>query len=90
MKKRTRPRIAAASATASERIVRFSSDSNGGAEAAAIVGLVLYFLGRDLGDFLVLGGLALAVILLGIVPRGLKWFRLREETTPGGPPISPG
>jgi hypothetical protein len=60
------------------------------AEGAAILGLVLFLLGRDLGDFLVLGGLALAVILLGIVPRGLRWFRLREETTPGGPPISPG
>ena len=61
------------------------------AEASAILGLVLFFLGRNLGDFLVLAGLALAVILLGIVPRGLRWFRLREEPPAGGaPPLSPG
>ena len=60
------------------------------AEASAILGLVLFLLGRNLGDFLVLAGLALAVILLGIVPRGLRWFRLREETTTGVPPVSPG
>ena len=61
------------------------------AEGAAILGLVLFLLGRNLGDFLVLAGLALAVILLGIVPRGLRWFRLREEPPAGGaPPLSPG
>lgn len=60
------------------------------AEAAAIVGLVLFFLGRNLGDFLVLAGLALAVILLGIVPRGLRWFRAREDASEGPPPLSPG
>ena len=61
------------------------------AESAAILGLVLFLLGRNLGDFLVLAGLALAVILLGIVPRGLRWFRLREESADGGaPPLSPG
>ena len=61
------------------------------AETSAILGLVLYFLGRNLGDFLVLAGLALAVILLGVVPRGLRWFRLREEHVAGGaPPLSPG
>ena len=50
------------------------------------------FLGRNLADFLVLAGLALAVILLGIVPRGLRWFRLREDPAAGGgaPPLSPG
>lgn len=61
------------------------------AETSAILGLVLYFLGRNLGDFLVLAGLAFAVVLLGIVPRGLRWFRLREEPPAGGPPpIGPG
>ena len=61
------------------------------AETAAILGLVLFFLGRNLADFLVLAGLALAVSLVGIVPRGLRWFRLREEPRAGGvPPISPG
>ena len=61
------------------------------AETAAILGLVLYFLGRNLGDFLVLAGLAFAVILLGIVPRGLRWFRLKAEPPAGGPPpIAPG
>ena len=86
------PRVGndAAAAPPFESLLKRTILSLAVAEAAAIVGLVLYFLGRDLGDFLVLGGLALAVILLGIVPRGLKWFRLREETTPGGPPISPG
>jgi phosphoglycerol transferase MdoB-like AlkP superfamily enzyme len=60
-------------------------------EAAAILGLVLFFLGRNLADFLVLAGLALAVSLVGIVPRGLRWFHLREEPRAGGaPPISPG
>lgn len=56
------------------------------AETSAILGLVLYFLGRNLGDFLVLAGLAFAVILLGIVPRGLRWFRLKEEPPADGPP----
>ncbi|MBK6406621.1 MAG: hypothetical protein IPF66_17180 [Holophagales bacterium] len=62
------------------------------AETSAILGLVLFFLGRNLADFLVLAGLALAVILLGIVPRGLRWFRLREDPAAGGgaPPLSPG
>jgi hypothetical protein len=61
------------------------------AETSAILGLVLFLLGRNLGDFLVLAGLALAVILLGIVPRGLRWFRLREEPRQGSaPPLSPG
>ena len=61
------------------------------AETSAILGVALFFLGRNFGDFLVLAGLALAVILLGIVPRGLRWFRLREEPAPGGvPPVSPG
>jgi hypothetical protein len=61
------------------------------AETSAILGLVLYFLGRNLGDFLVLAGLALAVILLGIVPRGLRWFRLKGEPPAGGlPPPGPG
>lgn len=61
------------------------------AETSAILGLVLFMLGRNLGDFLVLAGLALAVILLGVVPRGLGWFRLREEQGTGGaPPIGPG
>ncbi len=61
------------------------------AETSAILGLVLYFLGRNLGDFLVLAGLALAVILLGIVPRGLRWFRLKGEPPSGGPPpLGPG
>lgn len=61
------------------------------AEASAILGLVLFFLGRNLADFLVLAGLALAVSLLGIIPRGLRWFRLREEPGAGGaPPIAPG
>lgn len=61
------------------------------AEASAILGLVLFVMGRNLGDFLVLAGLALAVILLGIVPRGLRWFRLRGEPPAGGaPPLSPG
>lgn len=60
------------------------------AETSAILGLVLFMLGRNLGDFLVLAGLALAVILLGIVPRGLRWFRLREESPgEGAPPLSP-
>ncbi len=61
------------------------------AEAAAILGLVLFFLGRNLADFLVLAGMALAVSLLGIIPRGLRWFRLREDVTAGGvPPLPPG
>ncbi|MFN7986426.1 MAG: hypothetical protein U0529_03075 [Thermoanaerobaculia bacterium] len=61
------------------------------AETVAILGLVLYFVGRNLGDFLVLAGLAFAVILLGIVPRGLRWFRLKAEPPAGGPPsIGPG
>ena len=61
------------------------------AEASAILGLVLFFLGRNLADFLVLAGLALAVSLLGIIPRGLSWFRLREEPPAGGAPSnSPG
>ena len=61
------------------------------AETSAILGLILFFLGRNLADFLVLAGLALAVSLVGIVPRGLRWFRLREEPPAGGaPPISPG
>jgi hypothetical protein len=61
------------------------------AETSAILGLFLFFLGRNLGDFLVLAGLALAVILLGIVPRGLRWFRLREEPPAGSaPPLAPG
>jgi len=61
------------------------------AETSAILGLVLFFLGRNLGDFLVLAGLALAVILAGVVPRGLRWFRVREEPPAGGaPPLSPG
>ncbi len=61
------------------------------AETSAILGLVLFFLGRNLADFLVLSGLALAVSLVGIVPRGLRWFRQREEPKAGGtPPISPG
>ncbi len=61
------------------------------AEASAILGLVLFFLGRNLGDFLVLAGLAIAVIVLGIVPRGLRWFRLREQPAAGGaPPLGPG
>lgn len=60
------------------------------AEVPAILGLVLFFLGRNLGDFLVLAGFALAVIVLGIVPRGLRWFRLREEPPAGGAaPLSP-
>lgn len=61
------------------------------AEVAAILGLVLFFLGRDLGDFLVLAGLAIAVIVLGIVPRGLRWFRVREQARPDGAhPLGPG
>ena len=62
------------------------------AETSAILGLVLFFLGRNLADFLVLAGLALAGSLLGIIPRGLRWFRQREEAPPGpgAPPISPG
>jgi hypothetical protein len=61
------------------------------AETSAILGMVLFFLGRNLADFLVLAGLALVVSLVGIVPRGLRWFRLREEPRAGGaPPISPG
>jgi hypothetical protein len=62
------------------------------AETSAVLGLVLFFLGRNLADFLVLAGLALAVILLGVVPRGLRWFRLREDPAAGGgaPPLSPG
>ena len=61
------------------------------AETSAILGLILFFLGRNLADFLVLAGLALAVSLVGIVPRGLRWFRLREEPRAGGaPPFSPG
>lgn len=61
------------------------------AETPAILGLVLFFLGRNLADFLVLAGLALAVSLLGIVPRGLRWFRLRAEPQAGGAgPLSPG
>ena len=60
------------------------------AETSAILGLVLFFLERNLGDFLVLAGLAFAVILLGIVPRGLRWFRLRDEGAGSGtPPLSP-
>ena len=60
------------------------------AEVSAILGLVLFFLSRNLGDFLVLAGLALAVIVLGIVPRGLRWFRLREQAATGGaPPLGP-
>jgi len=61
------------------------------AETSAILGLVLFMMGRNLGDFLVLAGLSLTVILLGIVPRGLRWFRLRGEPPAGGaPPLSPG
>ena len=61
------------------------------AEASAILGLVLFFIGRNLADFLVLAGLALTVSLVGIIPRGLRWFRLRAEPKAGGaPPISPG
>lgn len=61
------------------------------AETPAILGLVLFFRGRNLADFLVLAGLALAVSLLGIVPRGLRWFRQRAEPLAGGPgPLSPG
>jgi hypothetical protein len=61
------------------------------AEVSAILGLVLFFLGRNLGDFLVLAGLAIAVIVLGIVPRGLRWFRLREHpATAAAPPLGPG
>jgi hypothetical protein len=59
------------------------------AEACAVSGLVLFLMGRNLADFLVLAGLALAVILLGVVPRGLRWFRLREEPAAGPPPVSP-
>ena len=60
------------------------------AEVAAILGVVLFVLGRNLGDFLVLAGLALAVNLLGIVPRGLRWFRLHEEAgSRGAPPLGP-
>ncbi|MHB1044571.1 MAG: hypothetical protein ACYC4P_01040 [Thermoanaerobaculia bacterium] len=60
------------------------------AEVAAILGVVLFVLGRNLGDFLVLAGLALAVNLLGIVPRGLRWFRLHEDAGSGGaPPLGP-
>ena len=59
-------------------------------EVAAILGVVLFVLGRNLGDFLVLAGLALAVNLLGIVPRGLRWFRLHEEAgSRGAPPLGP-
>ncbi|HYN40552.1 MAG TPA: hypothetical protein VE129_02150 [Thermoanaerobaculia bacterium] len=61
------------------------------AEASAILGLVLFFIGHNLADFLVLAGLALAVSLLVVIPRGLRWFRLREEPPAGGaPPLSPG
>ena len=86
------PRVGndAASAPPFEALLKRTILSLAVAEAAAILGLVLFLLGRNLGDFLVLAGLALCVILLGIVPRGLKWFRLREETAGGGPPISPG
>jgi len=87
------PRVGTDSATALpfDVFLRRTLISLAIAETSAILGLVLFFLGRNLADFLVLAGLALAVILLGIVPRGLRWFRLREEPGAGGaPPLSPG
>jgi len=87
------PRVGADAATSTPfpAFLRGTIVSLALAEAAAVAGLVLFLLGRNLADFLVLSGLALAVILLGIVPRGLRWFRLREEPAPGGaPPLSPG
>ena len=87
------PRVGsdAASSPPFEVLLRRTLLSLALAEASAILGLVLFLLGRNLGDFLVLAGLALAVVLLGIVPRGLRWFRLRQEPgTESVPPLSPG
>ncbi|MHB8797295.1 MAG: hypothetical protein ACYDBY_02415 [Thermoanaerobaculia bacterium] len=86
------PRVGADAATspAYPEFLRRTLVSLAVAEVSAILGLVLFMLGRNLGDFLVLAGLALAVILLGIVPRGLRWFRLHEEPGSGGaPPLGP-
>lgn len=89
---RVAPRVGtdAAKALGFEAFLRRTLFSLAFAEAAAILGLVLFFLSRNLGDFLVLAGLAIAVIVLGIVPRGLRWFRLREQPANGGaPPLGP-
>ena len=74
------PRVGKAAATALpfDAFLKRTVFSLALAETSAVLGLVLFFLGRDLGDFLVLAGLALAVILLGIVPRGLDEAQLQD------------
>jgi hypothetical protein len=52
------------------------------AEAAAIVGLVLVFVGGSRSDFLLLGTLALLVDFAIILPAGLAVFTKRAESRP--------
>ena len=52
------------------------------AEAAAILGLVLVFVGGSRSDFLLLGMLALLVDFAIILPAGLAFFGMRTENRP--------
>jgi hypothetical protein len=52
------------------------------AEAAAILGLVLVFVGGSRSDFLLLGMLALLVDFAIILPAGLAFFASRTENRP--------
>jgi hypothetical protein len=57
------------------------------AEAAAVLGLVLVFVGGGRTDFLFLGTLALVVDFAIILPAGLAFFR--QPFAPGRGPIEP-
>ena len=52
------------------------------AEAAAILGLVLVFVGGSRSDFLLLGMLALLVDFAIILPAGLAFFAEGKEIRP--------
>lgn len=57
-------------------------------ESGAVLGLVLAFLTRRTFDFVVLGGAALAAILLHVIPTGLRYWDAQgggrtRPTTPG-------
>jgi F0F1-type ATP synthase membrane subunit c/vacuolar-type H+-ATPase subunit K len=63
------------------------------AESSAVLGLVLFFVGRSWPDFLVLAGIGALSILLNVLPQGLRHFATPEAgDQPGGggaTPIAP-